>query len=104
MGNTGSASSGVHLHLTGSGTVKGVFGVTSAKFDMVKWVAGQQASEKATSKKTVEPPVAAKKEKPNAIVPEESPKPSRTMWELLKGMLGDQTPGEVCNCCGQSVK
>lgn len=43
MGNTGSASSGVHLHLTGSKTLKGVFGVTSAKFDMVKWIKTQEA-------------------------------------------------------------
>lgn len=33
VGNTGSASSGAHLHLTVSKTVKGVFGITSAKLD-----------------------------------------------------------------------
>jgi murein DD-endopeptidase MepM/ murein hydrolase activator NlpD len=33
VGNTGSASTGAHLHLTVSRTVKGVFGVTSAKLD-----------------------------------------------------------------------
>jgi murein DD-endopeptidase MepM/ murein hydrolase activator NlpD len=33
VGNTGSASTGAHLHLTASKTVKGVFGVTSAKLD-----------------------------------------------------------------------
>jgi murein DD-endopeptidase MepM/ murein hydrolase activator NlpD len=33
VGNTGSASTGAHLHLTVSKTVKGVFGVTSAKLD-----------------------------------------------------------------------
>ena len=41
MGNTGSASSGVHLHLTISHTLKGVFGATSAKFDFVEWVKTQ---------------------------------------------------------------
>lgn len=44
MGNTGSASSGVHLHLTISWEVKGVFGVTSAKFDFVEWLATQQTA------------------------------------------------------------
>ena len=33
VGNTGSATTGAHLHLTVSKTVKGVFGVTSAKLD-----------------------------------------------------------------------
>jgi murein DD-endopeptidase MepM/ murein hydrolase activator NlpD len=50
MGNTGSGSNGVHLHLTGSRTVKGVFGVTSSKFDMVDWVATQEVP------KTIKPP------------------------------------------------
>jgi murein DD-endopeptidase MepM/ murein hydrolase activator NlpD len=50
MGNTGSGSNGVHLHLTGSRTVKGVFGVTSSKFDMVEWVATQEVP------KTIKPP------------------------------------------------
>jgi murein DD-endopeptidase MepM/ murein hydrolase activator NlpD len=47
IGNTGSASSGVHLHLTGSRTLKGVFGVTSAKFDIVEWVKTQEVPKKA---------------------------------------------------------
>jgi hypothetical protein len=46
MGNTGSASSGVHLHLTISWTEKGIFGVTSQKFDFVEWLEGQQAEKK----------------------------------------------------------
>ena len=46
MGNTGSASSGVHLHLTISWTEKGVFGVTSEKFDFVEWLETQQAEKK----------------------------------------------------------
>lgn len=69
LGNTGSASSGAHLHLTASHTLKGVFGVTSAKFDFVKWVKTQEApvakgATKAAAKpkapavkKTVEPEV-----------------------------------------------
>lgn len=41
IGNTGSASSGAHLHLTISWGVKGVFGVTADKFDFVEWVKQQ---------------------------------------------------------------
>lgn len=65
VGNTGSASSGAHLHLTVSKTVKGIFGVTSAKLDPKKLI--QQNSEgpapKQTNKKTtsvVEPKVETK--------------------------------------------
>lgn len=47
IGNTGSASSGAHLHLTLSNTLKGVFGVTSAKEDFVKWVEGSAPEVKA---------------------------------------------------------
>lgn len=43
MGTTGSASSGIHLHLTISWQLKGVFGPTAAKFDFVKWVKEQEA-------------------------------------------------------------
>lgn len=52
MGNTGSATSGVHLHLTGSWKVKGIFGVTSDKFDVVEWVETQEvpAAKGATKK------------------------------------------------------
>ena len=44
IGNTGSASSGAHLHLTISWKLKGVFGVTSEKFDFVEWVKQQGAT------------------------------------------------------------
>lgn len=58
MGNTGSATSGVHLHLTISKTLKGVFGATSAKFDFVEWVKTQgKPAPKAAAKPAV---VAAK--------------------------------------------
>lgn len=43
MGTTGSASSGIHLHLTISWAVKGVFGMTADKFDFVEWVKTQEA-------------------------------------------------------------
>jgi murein DD-endopeptidase MepM/ murein hydrolase activator NlpD len=51
MGNTGSASSGVHLHLTISWKEKGVFGITSDKFDFVEWLATQQVEKKQTNTK-----------------------------------------------------
>jgi murein DD-endopeptidase MepM/ murein hydrolase activator NlpD len=51
MGNTGSASSGVHLHLTISWTVKGVFGATSDKFDFIEWVKTQEAPASKGAKK-----------------------------------------------------
>ena len=38
VGNTGSATTGAHLHATASKTVKGVFGVTSAKSDLYKLI------------------------------------------------------------------
>lgn len=38
VGNTGSASSGSHLHLTVSREVKGVFGPTSVKQDPIQFI------------------------------------------------------------------
>ena len=38
VGNTGSASSGAHLHLTVSDQVKGVFGPTSVKIDPIEFI------------------------------------------------------------------
>jgi murein DD-endopeptidase MepM/ murein hydrolase activator NlpD len=38
VGNTGSASSGAHLHLTVSREVKGVFGPTSVKEDPIEFI------------------------------------------------------------------
>jgi murein DD-endopeptidase MepM/ murein hydrolase activator NlpD len=51
MGSTGSASSGVHLHLTMSWTEKGIFGVTAQKFDFIEWLATQQTEKKQTNPK-----------------------------------------------------
>jgi hypothetical protein len=69
MGNTGSATSGVHLHLTISKTLKGVFGATSAKFDFVEWVKTQGVP----AKKPASKPVASK---PVAEKPIVTPKPT----------------------------
>lgn len=38
IGNTGSASSGCHLHATASNTLKGVFGPTAVKSDLKKLI------------------------------------------------------------------
>jgi murein DD-endopeptidase MepM/ murein hydrolase activator NlpD len=38
VGNTGSASSGAHLHLTVSKEVKGVFGPTAVKIDPIEFI------------------------------------------------------------------
>ena len=38
VGNTGSASTGPHLHLTVSDKLKGVFGVTSDKIDPIQFI------------------------------------------------------------------
>jgi murein DD-endopeptidase MepM/ murein hydrolase activator NlpD len=45
VGNTGSASSGPHLHLTVSKEIKGVFGPTSVKQDPIEFI---KANKKAT--------------------------------------------------------
>ncbi len=50
IGNTGSASTGAHLHATASKTVKGVFGVTSAKVDLYKLILANQQEAKKTTK------------------------------------------------------
>ena len=60
MGNSGSASSGVHLHLTISWKLKGVFGVTSDKFDFVEWVKTQQKPAVKGATKKAPAPAAAK--------------------------------------------
>ena len=52
MGTTGSASSGVHLHLTISWQEKGIYGVTTDKFDFIEWIKTQAPAPKQTNKKT----------------------------------------------------
>jgi murein DD-endopeptidase MepM/ murein hydrolase activator NlpD len=59
MGNTGSASSAKHLHLTISWKHKGVFGMTADKFDFVEWVKTQVVpAVKGAVKKTAAKPKA----------------------------------------------
>ena len=61
LGNSGSATTGPHLHATLSNSVKGVFGVTSAKQDLYKFIKEQQALEKKPAKPVTPPkPVSEK--------------------------------------------
>jgi murein DD-endopeptidase MepM/ murein hydrolase activator NlpD len=46
VGNTGSASSGAHLHLTVSREVKGVFGPTSIKQDPIEFIKANKKAAK----------------------------------------------------------
>ena len=46
MGTSGSASSGVHLHLTLSDKERGVFGITADKEDFVEWLKTQSPATK----------------------------------------------------------
>jgi murein DD-endopeptidase MepM/ murein hydrolase activator NlpD len=46
IGNTGSASSGPHLHMTVSREVKGVFGPTSVKQDPIEFIKANKAAKK----------------------------------------------------------
>jgi len=46
MGTSGSASSGIHLHLTLSNTKRGVFGTTAQKENYVEWLATQTTAPK----------------------------------------------------------
>lgn len=71
IGNTGSATTGSHLHATASKTLKGVFGVTSAKVDLYKLIQANQTPAKPVTKQTakavkpepkVEPKVESKPE------------------------------------------
>lgn len=63
MGNTGSASSAKHLHLTISWKHKGVFGMTADKFDFVEWAKTQAApaAKGAVKKETAKPKAEAAK-------------------------------------------
>ena len=64
VGNTGSATTGSHLHATASKTLKGVFGVTSAKVDLYKLIKANQTPAKPTPAPTPPTP------KPEPIVSE----------------------------------
>lgn len=77
MGNTGSASSAKHLHLTISWKHKGVFGMTADKFDFVEWVKTQ-----------VLPAIKGATKKPAAKV----------------STTGTKAAKKTCPTCGQETK
>lgn len=53
IGNTGSASSGPHLHATASRKLKGVFGVTADKVDLHKLITANLKADKVVEHKHV---------------------------------------------------
>jgi murein DD-endopeptidase MepM/ murein hydrolase activator NlpD len=55
VGNTGSASTGAHLHLTISMTLKGVFGATSQKLDPKVIIARNATAPKPATKPAAKP-------------------------------------------------
>jgi murein DD-endopeptidase MepM/ murein hydrolase activator NlpD len=71
VGNSGSATTGPHLHLTLSDTLKGVFGVTSVKQDFYKYVTEQPAPK----------PVKPASPKPVATKPQ--PKPAEVVTKIV---------------------
>lgn len=48
LGNTGSASSGCHLHLTIGWTERAIYGATSDKFDFIEWLKTQESKQTKT--------------------------------------------------------
>ena len=110
QGNSGTCSRGHHLHLTAHKTPDPRY---AKVFDAEKFL-NQKISaweKQATQKKAVKPktkpvesPVAAKQDKPDVIVSEQTPNPSESIWTLLGGILAKKPTGEVCKCCGQAIK
>lgn len=82
MGNSGSASSGVHLHATASLRLKGVFGVTSDKADIKKLIKANQgvapAKSAAPVKVAAPTSVAPRVTAPGRPTVVEAPKPAPT--------------------------
>lgn len=81
MGNTGSASSGVHLHATASKKIKGVFGVTADKADLKKLILANQGAAPAKN-------VAPKAEAPKV----EQPKPAPAAAAVPAPKTTEETP------------
>ena len=86
MGNTGSASSGVHLHATLGATLKAVFGPTSAKADLYKAIKANAGA--APTKASVAPkPVVTPTVAAPTPVPKDIPKPASavTFYKVQPG-------------------
>jgi LysM repeat protein len=105
IGNTGSASSGAHLHATAGKKVKDVFGPTSAKSDLKKLILANQGV--APKPKSVAPlPVAqhatpASPAKPVVEVPAkpETPTPKVEFYKVVSG----DTLGAIASRFGTTV-
>lgn len=86
VGNSGSASSGAHLHATLGKGVKDVFGPTSAKSDLKKAI---------LANKGVAP-------KPKSEAPKPAPAPTAPKVEFYKAVEGD-TLGKIALMYGTSI-
>jgi murein DD-endopeptidase MepM/ murein hydrolase activator NlpD len=89
MGNTGVASSGVHLHATASLRLKGVFGVTADKADLKKLIKANQgvAPKPATKPTSVAPRVTVATPPPVKEAPKPAPvaPPRKVFYKVQSG-------------------
>lgn len=87
MGNTGSASSGVHLHATLSDRLKGVFGATADKQDLKKAIKANQGvapKPKAVTKPTSVAPRVTVAQPPAPVTPPPPPAPPRIVFHKVQ--------------------
>jgi murein DD-endopeptidase MepM/ murein hydrolase activator NlpD len=108
MGNTGNASSGVHLHATLGSTLKSVFGPTSAKKDLYKAIkANAGVAPRPLPVAQSAPPVSAKPVVTPAIatpapIPKDMPKPAPAVT-FYKVQPGD-TLGRIALQQGTTIE
>jgi murein DD-endopeptidase MepM/ murein hydrolase activator NlpD len=110
QGNSGTCSRGHHLHLTAHKTpdprYAKVFDAEKFLIQKISASEKQEAQKKTPKPKTkvTESPVTAKQDIPDVIVPEDTTKPSGSIWDLMGALLAKKPTGEVCKCCGQTIK
>lgn len=94
LGNTGSATTGSHLHATASKTLRGVFGATSAKVDLHKLIKANQGV--APAPKSVAP-----KAKP--IIQHATPVPAKPVHQPAQTSIKVETIF-ACPHCKKELK
>ena len=94
MGNTGNASSGVHLHATLGKKLKDVFGPTSAKSDLKKAIKANSGAVKPEAAKAVATP-APKAAKPKVAKAPKAPKAVPAPQPVDTGVVHRVRPGET---------
>lgn len=113
MGNTGYASSGVHLHLTASRRLKGVFGVTSDKADIFKLIkTNKNASPKPKPAPVVPTPISvvktatftAKPETPFTSKPVATPVPKTVFHKVTSGETLTQIAAQYQTTINKLIK